>query len=454
MVVFGNVDDASPEAVLANGKTRVWVQGNIHAGEVCGKEAMLLLLRKLAEGGHTDWLDSLVVMIAPIYNADGNERVRIDNRRAQNGPIGGMGQRPNAQGLDLNRDHMKLDSPEARSLALMLEEYDPHIAIDLHTTNGTQHAYHVTYAPPLNPNTDAAIDGFLRSDLLPSVTKTLLEERGWHYYYYGNLPWRSGPDTERGWYTYDYRPRFNTNYIGLRNRIGILSEAYSYATFEERILASLYFVEAIVDYAGDNADRVADIVAAADARSVIGESLALRAELQRSEEQVEILMGATEQRQNPFSGGMMRNRLDVVTPEMMYEYGTFRATEEEMAPSAYFIPADLQIVLTKLEQHGVVVTELEADTTLTVERFRITSSTASEREYQGHNARTLEGAYESVEVTLPAGTMVVRVDQPLGRLAFYLLEPRSDDGLTSWGFLDRALQEDEEIFPIVRAMDW
>jgi hypothetical protein len=452
MVVFGDLLDASPEAVLATGKTRVWVQGNIHAGEVCGKEAMLMLLRSLARGEHVDWLDSLVVMIAPIYNADGNERVRIDNRRAQNGPIGGMGQRPNAQGLDLNRDHMKLDSPEARSLVLMLQQYDPHIAIDLHTTNGTQHAYHVTYAPPLSPNTDAGIDGFLRGDLLPSVTRTLLEERGWHYYYYGNVPGMYGRSREPGWYTYDHRPRYNTNYIGLRNRIGILSEAYSYATFEERILASLYFVEAVVDYARANADRVAAIVAEADAHSVVGESLALQAELERSAEQVEILMGATERLRNPFSGGIMLNRLDVVTPEMMYEYGRFQASEEESAPAAYFIPPDLEIVLTKLAQHGVIVTELEVDTTLTVQRFRITSSTAAAREYQGHVARTLEGMYETVEVTLPVGTAVVRIDQPLGRLAFSLLEPRSDDGLASWGFLDRALQEDEEIFPILRAM--
>ncbi len=452
LVVFGDVHDGSPESVRASGKTRVYVQGNIHAGEVCGKEAMLMLLRSLAQGEHADWLDSLVVMIAPIYNADGNEIIRIDGRRGQNGPIGGMGQRPNAQGLDLNRDHMKLDSPEARSLALMLRQYDPHIAIDLHTTNGTQHAYHVTYAPPLNPNTFTSINELLRDDLLPSVTQALKQDRGWDYYYYGNTPGRFGRGREPGWYTYDYRPRFNTNYIGLRNRIGILSEAYSYATFEERILASLYFVETIVDYARENANKVAEVVAEADAHSVVGESLALRAELQRSEDQVEILMGATERIDNPFSGGTMLNRLDVSTPEMMYEYGTFRATEEETAPAAYFIPADLQGVLAKLAQHGVVVNELDADTSLSVEQFRITSSTAAEREYQGHTERTLEGSYETVEVTLPAGTAVVRLDQPLGRLAFYLLEPRSDDGLTNWNFLDRALQENEETYPIVRAM--
>jgi murein tripeptide amidase MpaA len=148
LAVVGRVRDASPEAVRASGKLRVFIQANIHAGEVEGKEAMQVLLRDLANGRHAVWLDSVVLLIAPIYNADGNERVRLTNRPLQDGPLGGMGQRANAQNLDLNRDHTKLESPEARSLISLFNRYDPHVVIDLHTTNGTVHAYHLTYAPP------------------------------------------------------------------------------------------------------------------------------------------------------------------------------------------------------------------------------------------------------------------------------------------------------------------
>ncbi|MGH7507479.1 MAG: M14 family zinc carboxypeptidase, partial [Longimicrobiales bacterium] len=182
MAVVGAVANASPEAVLASGRTRVYVQGNIHAGEVEGKESLLMLLRDIAEGGHAQWLDSLVLIVVPIYNADGNERILLTNRGRQNGPIGGMGQRPNAQGYDLNRDHMKLESPEARSLALMLQRYDPHVGVDLHTTNGTRHAYHLTYSPPLHPNTDSAIVRLLRDEWLPELTQTIHDEYGWDYY--------------------------------------------------------------------------------------------------------------------------------------------------------------------------------------------------------------------------------------------------------------------------------
>ncbi len=94
LVVFGDVADATVESVRASGKMPIFVQGNIHAGEVCGKEALLMLIRDLAEGRHRNWADSLVILMAPIYNADGNERVNLFNRPRQNGPLAGMGQRP------------------------------------------------------------------------------------------------------------------------------------------------------------------------------------------------------------------------------------------------------------------------------------------------------------------------------------------------------------------------
>jgi hypothetical protein len=44
------------------------------------------------------------------------------------------------------------------------------VVVDLHTTNGSFHAYHLTYSPPLHPNTPPAIDSFLRNEWLPEVT--------------------------------------------------------------------------------------------------------------------------------------------------------------------------------------------------------------------------------------------------------------------------------------------
>ena len=157
LVVVGRVADGSPRAVRASGKLRIYIQANIHAGEVEGKEALQALIREMAAGQHAQWLDSMVLLIAPIYNADGNERVTLTNRGPQNGPIAGMGTRVNAQGLNINRDNIKLETPEARSMVKLLNDYDPHVMVDLHTTDGSRHAYHLTWEVPNNPAVDPAI---------------------------------------------------------------------------------------------------------------------------------------------------------------------------------------------------------------------------------------------------------------------------------------------------------
>ena len=449
LVVVGDPTDARPASVTSRDRTRVWLQANIHGGEVCGKEALLMLLRDLVSGGHDDWLSSLTLLIAPIYNADGSERIEFDNRPFQLGPIGGMGERANAQGLDLNRDHMKLESPEARGLLRAYQEYDPHVVVDLHTTNGTQHAYHLTYAPPLHPSTHPAIDTLLRHQWLPAVTEAVKMTDGWDFYYYGNLPRATG--AEPSWRTFDHRPRFNTNYVGLRNRVAILSEAYAYASFEERVAATLRFVEEVLTFAHDRADTIATLVAQIDGESVVGARLATRATPQRSAERLEILLGQTEQVPNPYTRDTMRRRLDVVQPTAMYEYGTFSASDDEVAPEAYLVPADLTPVIDLLAAHGADGVPLDIDTAITAEQFVITGSSLADRAFEGHRERTVEGAWHLVERTVPAGTLVVPVDQPLGRLIFTLLEPRSDDGAVTWNLLDGQV-EAGFVYPILRVL--
>ncbi len=453
LAVVGTIKDATPQAVRAAGKTRVYIQGNIHAGEVEGKEACLELLRELARGRHSDWLDSMILLVGPIYNPDGNERVNLTNRGSQHGPIGGMGQRTTAQNYDLNRDHMKLDAPESRSLARMLQQYDPHVAVDLHTTNGTIHGYHLTYAPPLHPATDPGIVELLRSGLLPTVTRAIREKDGWDYYFYGNVPGgRGGVSAERAWYTTEPTPRYSANYIGLRNRLGILSETFSYLTFEDRIRAARRFVEEICNYVHGNGETIRRITAEADRRSVAGREIPLLAKPIRSAAPVEILMGEVTTERNPFTGAMMRRRLEVQKPEMMHEYTSFEPAESTQAPLAYLVPAELRLVLDRLEAHGVTSRMLMQATTLEVEKFRIATSTAAEREYQGHRIRTLTGSWEAAaEQQVPEGTLVVPVDQPLGRLIVLLLEPRADDGLAAWSLMDEILEKEKPAYyPIWR----
>jgi hypothetical protein len=457
VTVAQGMADRSPAAIRENGKLVLYLQGNIHGGEVEGKEALQILLREIASGQHDSWFNDMILLVAPVYNADGNDAVGLNNRPGQNGPAGGMGQRPNAQGLDLNRDHMKLNSPEARSVARLVGDYAPHVTMDLHTTNGTNHAYLVTYSPPLHPNTDPAIISLLRDRLLPDVTETIRDEHGMNFYYYGNAGGGGGaaPGGQANlprWSTFDSRPRFNNNYLGLRNRIAILSEAFAYASFEDRIAATLYFVQETVDWAEAHAGEIRAAVEIAETRPLVGTQLSVRNRIALTHpEPVDILMGAVETRYNA-AGRPYNNRLDVLTPTPMWEYGSFESTEDETVPAAYIIPPvqQLQPVLDRLESHGVPMRTLDASRTMVVESFRIDSTSVAAQPFQGVNERTLWGAWVEGEQEIPARTIIISMDGPHARLTFYLLEPRADDGFTDWAILDRWIDGDGA-FPILRS---
>ena len=457
VTVAQRLADRSPAAIRESGKLVLYLQGNIHGGEVEGKEALQILLREIASGQHDSWFNDMILLVAPVYNADGNDAVGLNNRPGQNGPAGGMGQRPNAQGLDLNRDHMKLNSPEARSVARLVGDYAPHVTMDLHTTNGTNHAYLVTYSPPLHPNTDPAIISLLRDRLLPDVTETIRDEHGMNFYYYGNAGGGGGgaPGGQANlprWSTFDSRPRFNNNYLGLRNRIAILSEAFAYASFEDRIAATLYFVQETVDWAEAHAGEIRAAVEIAETRPLVGTQLSVRNRIALTHpEPVDILMGAVETRYNA-AGRPYNNRLDVLTPTPMWEYGSFESTEDETVPAAYIIPPvqQLQPVLDRLESHGVPMRTLDASRTMVVESFRIDSTSVAAQPFQGVNERTLWGAWVEGEQEIPARTIIISMDGPHARLTFYLLEPRADDGFTDWAILDRWIDGDGA-FPILRS---
>jgi hypothetical protein len=491
-IVGTGLKDGSPAAVKASGKLRVHVQANVHAGEVEGKESAQVLLRELALGQHDDWLRSMVFLITPDYNADGNEKFG-NNRGIQNGPINGEGTRANAQGLNINRDYMKLDTPEAKAFVKLWNDYDPQIGFDLHTSDGSYHGYYLTYSPPLNPDTDPAIMKIMTDEWFPFVTKEIKTKHGWDTFYYGNaatpgargggrgragappaggppaggppaggLPaatpqrGRGGPacvnnpppdGVTREWATFEHVPRFHNNYVGFRNRFGLLSEAYSYATFEDRIKATNYFLDAALDFANQNAAKLKKAIADADKQRVIGETLATTAKIKRGGT-VGILMGEVEPIQNPVTGQTMCNRKDVVRTEQMVDAMWFEPLTTESVPSAYYVPADATKAIDQLKAHGIVLRPVTQPVS-GVEQFTITANDSAQK-FEGHTMRKIDGKWDAAAgVTVPRGAFEVSMTQPLARLAFYLLEPASDDGLVAWNFLDDQLK-DAKTYPIVR----
>jgi Zinc carboxypeptidase len=473
LMVISDPKVSSPEAAHRLDRPLVFVQANIHAGEVEGKEAILMLARRLVSGDLKPLTRQLVILIAPDYNADGNEKVNVQNRTAQNGPVTGVGTRENAKGLDLNRDYMKLESREARALVQLMTRWDPHVLVDLHTTNGSYHAYHLTYSPILNPNADARLIAFERERLLPAIQAAVLKKAGFRTYYYGNYSPENGGGRESAridpanpgnttWRTFDHRPRFGNNYVGLRNRIAILSEAYSYLDFKGRIDVTAAFVEEIWRASADNAQRILSLTSQADRQLTSPTQKAVELgvdfEVRALPELVDIAVGDVKKQLNPRSGKEMSQMTDMAVPVKMKDYGVFEATRLVPMPKGWLIPKPLvdsprmAAAIDRLKWHGLVMRTISSEGPVSVERFLINEVIRAERPFQGHREARLRGTLQKAQLTVSEGSLFIPANQPLARLAFYLLEPESDDGLVTWNLIEEGLTVGQT-YPIYRVQN-
>jgi hypothetical protein len=445
----------------------VLVMANIHAGEVEGKEGILHLARRILDGDLKSLRGAATWLLAPIYNADGNEQISVDHRTEQYGPIAGVGTRENAKGLDLNRDFMKLESAEAKALVALMTKWDPDVVVDLHTTNGSYHGYHLTYAPSLNPNTDARIVSFARDRMLSSIREAMASRHRFRIYDYGNFAHVDSLDEElegfatddtrgKAWRTFDERPRFGTNYIGLRNRIAILSEAYSYLSFERRVRVTEAFVEEIMRFVAAHARDIRELTTRVDAdwsknasKTEAGVAFTLKA----LPNPVDVLVGAIDTTPNPRSGKPMRvMREDVALPTRMTVYDRFSATASRQVPREYIVQGSSTLVdsvARALAAHGIRTSRLETASRRTADVFVIDRITHAERPFQGHRETSVTGRFERRAIEIPSGSLVVSSDQKLGRLVFYLLEPESNDSLATWNLIDGELASGK-VYPVLK----
>lgn len=481
LVIISEPPLTTPREARDSGKTIVFLLANIHAGEVEGKEACQTISKRLTGGDLRPLLNKVIVLMAPIYNADGNERISMTNRTEQNGPIGGVGVRENSQGLDLNRDFMKVEAPETKALLELFNEWDPHLTVDLHTTDGSYHGYHLTYSPPVNPSGDGPLLEYHRKKMLPALTKALLRGYGFRSYYYGNFASEASlkqdiyagepkgePKGPKIWRAFSPQPRVGFNYVGLRNRLCILSEAYSYLDFRRRIAVTEAFVTEILKYSAAHGAEIRRLTREADARTIaLGQSdfdgsqgrsphrrIGVEYVPKALPKPVTILVGEVVKKTNVLSGREMTAMVEgAVTPVKMLDYGLFAAARSVPIARAYLIPQQegTGMIVKKLRAHGIVVEELAKPLTTDVATFTIEKVTRAPRRFQGHDNVKVAGRFQEEKMQFEAGTYCVRTSQPLGRLAAYLLEPESDDGLVSWNFLD-AFLEPQKVLPVYKLM--
>ena len=435
-----------PAEAAQSGKPIVYIQGNIHAGEVEGKEAAQMLLRDLTLGPLRPLLDSVIVLIVPIYNADGNERFASGevNRPGQNGPPR-VGQNTNGQGLNLNRDYVKLEAPETRGSLALIDRWQPDIFIDLHTTNGSYHGYALTWAPGLNPNSSPAND-YTRDHFLPTIRERLRRRQKIETFPYGNFRNQEPDSLVQGWETYDARPRFGTNNMGVRGRIAILSEGYSNNPFAERIRATYGFLREILSLAAE--ERVAVRRVVAQGAQWRPDSIGIRSSFAPPSRQ-DVIAEITRSDGDGSHGFARRIRTGVYRTIRMPVFDRFVAVAQVARPAAYLLPPQHAPLAALLRAQGIVVERLAEPWQGQVEGFTVDSVQAAPFVFEGHRTVTVTGQWAARSAELGPGWFYVSTDQKAGVLAAYLLEPASEDGFAAWNLYDRELRHGGEA-PVLR----
>src|SRR6266568_2767797 len=380
-VIASDPTVTSAGEAAAFGKVVVYLQANIHGGEVEGKEAVLAVLRELV-GPRRELLQKLVVLVAPDYNPDGNDAFgpQAVNRSEQNGP------------------------------ALM---------VDLHTTDGTLHGYQLTYAPPLDPNGPAGPTAFVRDRMLPALRKTLQDKYHEPIFDYGNV---ETPPAPQSWDTYAPLGWYGTNYVGLQGRMAILSEAYSHADFKTRVQVTHDFLVEILNYAALHGDEIRRLEREADRQTALEGA------------------GSAPRQSLAVAYKLASRGVEPVRLEVMQQIRTYRLPVRDRfvdsltrpLPAGYFLPAADSDVAALLRLHGIQVQRLAREWTDTVEVLTGTELKWATREFQGHHLLEVTGTWARTSRSVPAGSYFVATAQPLGRLVFALLEPEGF-GLARWG---------------------
>ena len=430
LLVLSSEGFATPEAAHASGRPVVLLQCGIHPGEVEGKEAGLALAHELLGGPRGALLERLTVVLLPLFNPDGNDRIDPGNRAlhlpklfGQLGPDSGVGTRTNAARINLNRDYLRADSAEMRLWhPHVWQAWRPHLTLDNHATNGSVHRMAMTVDVPHVPESGqrAPIE-CVREELVPWVIEAVRRSEGLDSGWYGNFVEDErcldaerdvdpGSTVGEGWMTYPHHPRFGANYRGLCGRMDLLLEAYAYIPFADRVRVAGAWMRHALAWVAERPEQVRDLVIAAESPP---EQVAVRYRLDTRKEAVEIRTRSP----RTLEGSPTTVRL----PHL----ARFMSTLTVQRPRAYLMPAESAA---RLAIHGLRAEAASGRVEVSTARVEGYGELAGRHILEAAGTGDVRVSWHTGAREVPPGWVRVRTDGPHGAVAVYLCEPESDDG--------------------------
>jgi len=335
--------------------------------------------------------------------------------------------------------------------------------VDMHTTNGTWHAYPLTYAPSHHSAGDPATSDYTLNVLLPAVSRSVKAKFNLDFSLFGGFSLEKWPPTE--FWTYNHAPRYLTNMMGLRNRMAILSETFAHDRFFKRIHSANVFIEEILEYTNENGGTIQRTNREADERTItkirdgggrISNGVAY--------EMIPLSEPTTIRAYNhiPYvseSGEVKYTRsAEIIEIGNVTNYQLFSSTREATVPKAYIVPAEFEFIADKLDRHGIEVQRLGHERTLQVEEFLVSQVSKQSYTINGHQNTLISGEFRKADKQFKPDDFLVPMENRLANLIFYLLEPEADDGLAFWNYFDEHLEQNKltdgtSIYPVYKLLE-
>jgi hypothetical protein len=399
----------------------------------------MLLLRDILITKEKDYLlDHLILLIIPILNVDGHERVSHFNRPNQNGPDE-MGWRTNSWNLNLNRDYMKADTPEIRAFLELFTTWLPDFFIDNHTTNGADYRYHITYALERYGNIDSKLGKWGSEQFLPSVINSV-EEKGFLSAPYIEMKEKT---IESGIVDAPLPPRLSTGYTTVQNRLGLLVETHSLKPYENRVSSTLAMNVAALEYLNKNFRTIKTLNAKADTATLKMKSLPVAFELSEKCNPFQFKGFQSFLEKSSITGNEVVRYSNIPSDFEIPLFNDVQVTKIIRIPKAYVIPREFEHIAEILKQHGISVKQLGTARHMSVEQYQFDSAEFAKKPYEGRYCVKVACRVDSITRQFPKGTFIVPTRQRTLRVIVNLLEPEAPDSFASWGFFNAFFERKE-----------
>jgi len=410
-----------------NKKPVILINANIHAGEVEGKEVVQMLARDILTNNRKELLDKLTILIIPIFNVDGNEKISPKNRSYQK-VKNGVGVRTNGMNMDINRDFIKLESPEGQTLVKTFNKWKPIVFVDCHTTDGSYHVEELTFAWGNHPNGSIEIGNDIYKNFFPFMKKFAFENHKIQTLPYGNY---DDPFNPKKWQFFAANVVYASSYFGIKGAYSFLDENYARADYKARIRACYAFLDGVLTYSYNNSDAMVKNVNNFRNETKVHYYYDLK---DKAYPEKLTIKGYKVKRSETGWYKSTGIREDYTVDFM----GDFQG-KHEILNCEYIFPIGLKPIVDKLRQHGIIVNQLKEEKKVMAKHYKIDSVKYATAPFQGHiMIKELKGKYIEEEVTFKKGWYVVRLgkEQIYRQLVPVLLEPESVDSLLSYGYFN------------------